>query len=494
MEGEQSGGGGSGGPAPFLLKTYDMVDDSLTDDIVSWSANKNSFVVWNPLEFAARLLPTYFKHNNFSSFIRQLNTYGFRKIDPEKWEFGNEDFVKDQKHLLKGIHRRKPIHSHSHPQGSGGDAERAAMEEEIEKLSREKTALQGDLCRFKQQQSGMKVQLENVEGRVQNMEQRQLKMVTFLAKAVQNPTFVEHLVQMAGLSMDFSEINKKRRLPNVDYSEEVLDNTLFDNHSSSSKPEIGNIFHQDFSNKLNLELSPAVSGSNFVYPSAQSSNEDGRSPQRRTSEGDVRDAHVRMEDLSFTPEKLDLSDTGTSCSLMNDAALSRQVRENDSSRFLCLQHRTSADEGDGRFSCHLNLTLASCTLQGDKHHYSSRISELHPEIGTSTELRYSTSGKEADLIVATNSRSISNDDAPKPSSYEASTNNQRSSATQGRVNDVFWEQFLTERPGSSDTEKRYGAAHSSLNTVLWSKSNDWLHKTACGNMQPCGDLVSDDGL
>ncbi|KAJ4969316.1 hypothetical protein NE237_016017 [Protea cynaroides] len=452
MEGGQTSGGGSGGPAPFLLKTYDMIEDSSTDEIVSWSANKNSFVVWNPPEFAARLLPTYFKHNNFSSFIRQLNTYGFRKIDPEKWEFANEDFVKDQKHLLKNIYRRKPIHSHSHPQGSGGDAERAALEEEMEKLLREKTALQGNLWRFRQQQSGTKVQLEDLGRRVQDMEQRQLRMITFLEKAVQNPTFVEHLVQMAGSSMDLSVINKRRRLPNLDYSQEVLDNSHVDNHNSSSKPDIGHIFHQDFSKKLNLELSPAVSDNDLVYPSAQSSNEDGRSPQRITSEGDIRDAHVRLEGLAFTPETFDLSDTGTSFTLKKDATLSRQVRENDTSRLHCLPHDlTSADEGDGHISCHLNLTLASSALQVESSsNYSSRIC---PEIGTSTELRSSINGKEADLRVASNTRSTSNDDAPKPSSYEAPTNDQGPLATQGRVNDVFWEQFLTERPGSSDTEE-----------------------------------------
>jgi len=68
-------GTGSTGPAPFLLKTYEMVDESSTDEIVSWSSTNNTFIVWNPAEFSRLLLPTFFKHNNFSSFIRQLNTY-----------------------------------------------------------------------------------------------------------------------------------------------------------------------------------------------------------------------------------------------------------------------------------------------------------------------------------------------------------------------------------------------------------------------------------
>ncbi|KAL8210867.1 hypothetical protein R6Q57_005304 [Mikania cordata] len=94
-------------PTPFLTKTYQLVDDKTIDDVISWNEDGSTFIVWNPTEFAKDLLPKYFKHNNFSSFVRQLNTYGFRKVVPDRWEFSNDCFRRGEKPLLCGIQRRK---------------------------------------------------------------------------------------------------------------------------------------------------------------------------------------------------------------------------------------------------------------------------------------------------------------------------------------------------------------------------------------------------
>ncbi|KAH0742474.1 hypothetical protein KY290_035517 [Solanum tuberosum] len=220
-------------PPPFLVKTYDMVDDPSTDKIVSWSPTNNSFVVWDPPEFAKDLLPKYFKHNNFSSFVRQLNTYGFRKVDPDRWEFANEGFLRGQKHLLKSISRRKPAHGHAQQQqqqhghaqqqtqppghsasvGACVEVGKFGLEEEVERLKRDKNVLMQELVRLRQQQQTTDNQLQGMVQRLQGMEQRQQQMMSFLAKAVNSPGFLAQFVQQQNESNKrIAEGSKKRRI------------------------------------------------------------------------------------------------------------------------------------------------------------------------------------------------------------------------------------------------------------------------------------------
>jgi len=214
---ENNHGVSSSSLPPFLTKTYEMVDDSSSDSIVSWSQSNKSFIVWNPPEFSRDLLPRFFKHNNFSSFIRQLNTYGFRKADPEQWEFANDDFVRGQPHLMKNIHRRKPVHSHSLPNLQAQlnpltDSERVRMNNQIERLTKEKEGLLEELHKQDEEREVFEMQVKELKERLQHMEKRQKTMVSFVSQVLEKP----------GLALNLSpcvpETNeRKRRFPRIEF-------------------------------------------------------------------------------------------------------------------------------------------------------------------------------------------------------------------------------------------------------------------------------------
>ncbi|KAL5340657.1 hypothetical protein BJX70DRAFT_407002 [Aspergillus crustosus] len=64
---------------PFVQKLSSFLDESKNTELIRWSDDGNSFVVLDEDEFAKTLIPELFKHNNYASFVRQLNMYGFHK-------------------------------------------------------------------------------------------------------------------------------------------------------------------------------------------------------------------------------------------------------------------------------------------------------------------------------------------------------------------------------------------------------------------------------
>ncbi|XXG51204.1 hypothetical protein AAC387_Pa02g5029 [Persea americana] len=221
-------------PAPFLSKCYDMVNDASTEVTVSWSPAGDTFVVWDPPAFSRDLLPKYFKHGNFSSFVRQLNTYGFRKVDPDRWEFANEGFRKGQKNLLKSIARRKQTqslmqqkqlsHESTTPVGACVEVGKFGLEEEIEGLKRDKNVLAQELVKLRQHQQSTDLLVRDLRRRVQGMEQHQQQMLSFFVMAMQRPGFFAQLLQQNDRLL--SDASKKRRLP-------ALEQGIEDVHASA---------------------------------------------------------------------------------------------------------------------------------------------------------------------------------------------------------------------------------------------------------------------
>lgn len=52
---------------------FSLIKDPRHQDLINWSPNGTSFYIRNIKKFADQVLPEYFKHGNFSSFVRLLN-------------------------------------------------------------------------------------------------------------------------------------------------------------------------------------------------------------------------------------------------------------------------------------------------------------------------------------------------------------------------------------------------------------------------------------
>ncbi|KAE9610401.1 hypothetical protein Lal_00006053 [Lupinus albus] len=349
--------GSSSSLPPFLAKTYEMVDDPSSDSIVSWSANSKSFIVWNPMEFARDLLPKFFKHNNFSSFIRQLNTYGFRKIDPEQWEFANDDFVRGKPHFMKNIHRRKPVHSHSlqnlQAQVPLMESERQSLKEEIEKLKQDKEQLLMEFRRYEHEWQTYEIQIHCSKDRLEKLEQAQQKMVSSVSEVLQKPGSALNLLSLT------ESVDRKRRFPRSGY----------------------------FSDEASME--DAVETSR------------------------IRENAESTSGLTINMERLD--------QLESSLVVWENIALAIGDTFIHVHSNLDFDEST---SCAVTLSISREEVDVEVHPKSSGI-DMNSEPAAAA--------------------------APDPVASKAQPS--RTTAVATGVNDVFWEQFLTENPGSSGAQE-----------------------------------------
>ncbi|CAD8070882.1 unnamed protein product [Paramecium sonneborni] len=258
----------------FLLKTYNIVmelnsriikyisfdfnnfQNPENDDIIGFTDKGNAFVVKDQTKLSNEILPTHFKHHNFSSFIRQLNMYGFKKIRNvnNQNEFSHYYFRRNMENLLMNIPRR-----------NGGV--KAKKEKSIKMKNQKVKQIQDDIFdKF----NSLKQEIQNI-----NLESN------FFSKQIEQfqNTQSTLLESYHSLFMEFSIIKSKRQT----YSE-LMCQLLFRLTNSSQTDQIQNMVQKFNKTNQNTMSNGAGSSDNNNEQNGGSSKDDtnqsnGSNPQ-----------------------------------------------------------------------------------------------------------------------------------------------------------------------------------------------------------------------
>ncbi|CAN4126601.1 unnamed protein product [Withania somnifera] len=182
------------GIAPFVTKTYDMVEDPNTNSLISWSPCGTSFVIWDHNRFSFEVLQNYFKHTNMSSFVYRLNNYGFKKMGQHKWEYGHYWFRQGQKYLLSNIKRRSK--NVNVQKGINQETYFYGVEEEMRSQRDLNYTLKSELEKLKERQDDMVKGIASLKEYLEKSEVEFRKLLCFLAKAVRQVATKRDIVEV----------------------------------------------------------------------------------------------------------------------------------------------------------------------------------------------------------------------------------------------------------------------------------------------------------
>lgn len=136
-----------------------------------------------------------------------LSAQGFRKVNPDRWEFAHESFLTGQKHLLKNIKRRRPSSSSKHhhhlvesrpPRTTATTSvclgQQQQQSDEVQSLKRDRASLLAELAALRQRYGRCMSLLAAMEDRVRDNERKQQLIVAFVARVLTNPDFLRRLL------------------------------------------------------------------------------------------------------------------------------------------------------------------------------------------------------------------------------------------------------------------------------------------------------------
>nr|CAB3242818.1 HSF protein [Phallusia mammillata] len=312
----------------FLLKLVNLLQEPEFNKYVSWSEDGQSFIVRDQAGFSKHVLPKYFKHNKFASFVRQLNMYGFRKVttiqqgsldlQQESIEFLHPFFKRDEEGLLQYIKRK------------------VTQTNKTEEL----TTVLDDMHDIKSTQSNISVQLSELKRENEDLWR---EVVALRQKHAHQQKVVNRLIQfLVSLVKHHGGVGMKRPLqlmieagsadeapfPKLSRTEEVNDNALEQNIASNvGSTSEGPLITELLSNKPTASKS-AGTVENFIttdqtYSTNAASKQD--MPNYISSPADA-----FSPDANVNSENIDQLDTNLSDNFLPTSSFATSAEDTDS--------------------------------------------------------------------------------------------------------------------------------------------------------------------
>lgn len=94
----------------FPVKLHRILSSKRFEDVIAWLPHGRAFRILHPKSFEQRVIPLFFRHGKYASFVRQINGWGYRRITsgPDYGAYYHELFLRGMPHLCERIRRPPP--------------------------------------------------------------------------------------------------------------------------------------------------------------------------------------------------------------------------------------------------------------------------------------------------------------------------------------------------------------------------------------------------